>query len=330
VLEEGKALSPTTGNLDGRGASPAPAVVAKAAPAKPTPNFEGPVFEPNRTTMQTEQPPRTAFFRAGGQMKAALSDDRNSAEPEVLNLVVSAADFDAAKKRILAVAESLNIRTVSDLPPTLAFTLKGKLDAGVSGRVAGQVPPPGTNAEAGEKPVPPPAQALGGLATRTAENGKTPFAIDRGLPALVLALDEEKLPSLVARLAAHRLQADEDGNGFTDYVASLDELAVKEGEAGAKTRLSEAATPSKLGEKTSETRDLSGKDLRRVPPLTPPPPATPTAPAGPAPADASKLADSAKSKETQPQTPRLVFVRIFLTHPLPAAQAKPPDVPPPK
>jgi hypothetical protein len=156
------------------------------------------------------------------------------------------------------------------------------------------------------------------------------LTVDRGLPVFVLALDEQKLPSLVTRLAARRLDADADSPGGSDYVASVDVPAAKDAEAEAKTQSAVVPSPSRI----SGTRDLSGKDSRGVPaPVTPPPAATatPAAPAEAARTDAGKLAGQLqKPKEESAQTPRLVFVRVFLTRPLPAADAKPAAVPPAK
>ena len=200
-------------------------------------------------------------------------------QPDVLNLVVSAADFDAAKKHILAVADSLHIRTLRDLPPQPADTFKAKLSAGVAVRALA----PAASPEAGEKPGPPPAETPSDAAMDKDEYRQAALTVDRGLPAFVLALDEQKLPSLVARLAARRVEAYANGAGYPGYVASLDMPA--------------AAT---------------------------------SAPAGPAPKDAAGPVDHRAAKGEPAQVSRLVYIRVFLTRPLPAADAKPAAVPPAK
>jgi hypothetical protein len=308
---KGAEAKETPGALEVAPATPTP---AKTVPAPEAPSQL--VLEPTRTarsdldTRPAEpmaQPPVTEALRDDVLARTAKPDAEKPAEPdgkkpagpEVLNLVVAAEDFDAAKKHIVSVADSLKIRTVSDLSYLAAALRQVDMDE----VKAGKVNAPAAGGEAGE------------TLPRTEDTDNTRRGaqrIDQGRPVLVLAVEEEKLPQFVAKLAARRV---------TGSVERYRTFYSNEGERAKKTGLrAEQGTPAavtagKPGEKNQETRDLARKDVHGL--------SARTLPATPAPADTGKRLTEDPLKQKREELLRLVYIRVFLTHPEPAAETKP-------
>ena len=279
-------------------------------PAKPAPNLEGPtLLEPVPTAhgelakRSTDQPPLTEALRDDELRKVGKPEAKKPAEPEVLNLVVAAEDFEAAKKHILSVADSLQIRTVSDL----SFGVTARRTTELEGLRTGKTPGPAVTAGAEARGKP--ASAADADEYQTAVR-----KVDEGRPVLVLAVEEQKLPQLVAKLAARRLAGLAEQS--SRYFYSVAEERAKEGEVRAEQKTSAAAAAPTPGEKSRETGELAVKDVHVAPARTP-------APATPAPAEVSKQEAEDASKLKQTEVSRLIYIRIFLTHPEPAVETKP-------
>lgn len=171
------------------------------------------------------------------------------AEPEVLELVLAADNFEEARERVLAIASSLNIRTV-DTSGARAFDIGG--GRGVARR---GVRAPAGAGRAGPKLAEAPKKESGDEDDRRLNKAR------KAHPVVVLVLAEDELPRLVANLAAPRLKRRavplQKGGG------KLTRAGETEKKVASLTVEKERPTPAADGAKTPRRAEEAGKDLER-------------------------------------------------------------------